>query len=180
MYAMNRVYSLYPEQVNRCIFNFLDTHDTMRARNRCGSTDVVYQQLTLLMTLPGTACIYYGTEIAMEGGHDPDCRRPMPWEQIDTGLHNEAIEQMKALIALRKQHPQVHSPQILWHFDPARPRLVCYDRCADGKTLRIFLNAGTQAQPVPEAGALCYSRHYREGMLAPGGIAAVLLSDSSY
>lgn len=95
MYAMNRVYSLYPEQVNRGIFNFLDTHDTMRARNRCGSEDVLYQQLAILMTMPGSACVYYGTEIAMPGGHDPDCRRTMPWDEIGQGIYDHQILELK-------------------------------------------------------------------------------------
>ena len=29
----------------------------------------------------GVPCIYYGTEIGMEGGYDPDCRRTMNWER---------------------------------------------------------------------------------------------------
>mgnify|MGYP003293857210 CR=1 FL=1 len=66
-YALNRVYSLYPEQVNRVLFNHLDTHDTMRAVTRCGNLDIFRQQQAVLMTLPGSPCIYYGTEIAMEG-----------------------------------------------------------------------------------------------------------------
>ena len=54
MYALNRCYSMYPEQVNPVLFNFLDTHDTMRVLTRCGSKDIFYQQLTLLMTMPAT------------------------------------------------------------------------------------------------------------------------------
>ena len=33
------------------------------------------------MTLPGAPCIYYGDEVGMEGGHDPDCRRAFPWDE---------------------------------------------------------------------------------------------------
>ena len=36
--------SRYPEQINRVLFNHLDTHDTMRARTRCGSLDIFYHQ----------------------------------------------------------------------------------------------------------------------------------------
>ena len=31
------------------------------------------------MTYVGTPHIWYGDEIGMMGGHDPDCRRPFNW-----------------------------------------------------------------------------------------------------
>lgn len=31
--------------------------------------------------MPGTPCIYYGTELAMEGSYDPDCRRCFDWDE---------------------------------------------------------------------------------------------------
>lgn len=173
MYAMNRCYSLYPEQLNRCLFNFLDTHDTLRARNRCGSLDVMYQQLAVLMTMPGTACIYYGTEIAMPGGHDPDCRRTMPWEEIEAGVHDGQIGEMKALISLRRENPQTKGTDILWHHDPKNPRLICYDRPGENGSVRVYLNGGGDSAAVPMPGAILYSRKYRDGEIAPGGILAV-------
>jgi len=169
MYAMNRVYSLYPEQINRCIFNFLDTHDTMRARTRCGSPDVLYQQLAVLMTMPGTACVYYGTEIAMPGGHDPDCRRTMPWDEIGAHIHDEAMEELKRLIALRRERA-VKGTDIRWHHDPANPRLVCYDRQYGREGLRVWLNGGDSAIRLPAPGERIYARNYAEHILRPGGI----------
>ena len=169
MYALNRVYSLYPEQVNRCIFNFLDTHDTMRALTRCGSLDIFYQQLTVLMTMPGTACIYYGTEIAMPGGHDPDCRRTMPWDEIAADVHDDAMNEMKRLIALRANHPQAKGTEIRWHHDESHPRLVCYDRPGEKQTLRVWLNGEAEAVPLRGANAV-YTRKLEGSMLLPGGI----------
>jgi len=171
MYAMNRVYSLYPEQLNRCIFNFLDTHDTVRALNRCGSQDVLYQQLTMLMTMPGSACIYYGTEIAMPGEHDPDCRRTMPWDEIEAGTHDDAMEEMKALIALRQENAALRGTDIRWHFDENHPRLVCYDR----QGIRVYLNGGNEPAQIQRFGRICYSRGFREGILARGGILVTAL-----
>ena len=72
------------QQNNNVLFNLLDSHDTERLMNRFHDLDIFYQQLAVLFTLPGSPCIYYGTEIAMEGGFDPDCRRCMPWDEIHT------------------------------------------------------------------------------------------------
>ena len=169
MYAMNRVYSLYPEQLNRCTFNFLDTHDTLRARNRCGDLDIYYQQLTLLMTMPGSACIYYGTEIAMPGGFDPDCRRTMPWEEIEAGIHDEAMAEMKALLALRKERTGIRGTEICWYHDESNPRLICFDRPGEDG-IRVYIHGGEEPAKLDAAGEVIYCRHYHDGVLKPGGV----------
>ena len=173
-YALNRVYSMYPEQVNEVLFNFLDTHDTMRCLTRCGGDkDAFFQQLTMLMTLPGSACIYYGTEIALEGGDDPDCRRPMPWHQIETGEFAEEFTQVADLIRLRKAYPQLRRGQILWrHFDEV-PRLVCYGRkIKEDYVIAVYLNADSRPVSVLAENVL-FSRGLKAGFLAPGGVAIV-------
>ena len=164
MYALERVYSLYPEQINRVIFNHLDTHDTMRALNRCGDLDIFYQQQAALLTMPGSPCIYYGTEIAMPGGHDPDCRRTMPWGKIEKGEFAQHQAVTKGLIALRNQYPQLKGERIVWHHHPENPRLVCYDR----ENIRVILNA-TEEDIVISANIL-FAHKYENTTLKPGGI----------
>lgn len=169
MYAMNRVYSLYPEQLNRCTFNFLDTHDTLRARNRCGDLDVYYQQLALLMTMPGSACIYYGTEIAMPGGFDPDCRRTMPWNEIEAGVHEDAMAEMKSLIALRKNCEDIRGTEISWHHDEKNTRLICFDRPGENG-IRVYIHGGQEPVEIPGVKEICYGRKFENGILIPGGV----------
>lgn len=174
MHSINRCYTLYPEQANLALFNLLDTHDTMRLLTRCGGNkDVFYQQLTMLMTMTGSACIYYGTEIAMEGGDDPDCRRPMPWHKIDAGKCDDEIAECTALIALRKTYPQLRRGSLSWVHDAAHPRMVCYLRKLDGKTIAVCLNAGKDSAVIPE-GRVLYSRKLEGTSLLPGGVAIVL------
>ena len=168
MYAMNRVYSLYPEQINAVLFNHLDTHDTMRARTRCGSLEAFYHQQAVLMTLPGSACIYYGTEIAMEGGHDPDCRKTMPWKTIEKGEFAQHQRFTKELIALRKRYPQLRGTDILWHHDEAHPRLVCYDRPGKTETIRVMLN--DTAEDIPVSAQPLFAHGYENGILKAKGI----------
>ena len=171
MYSLNRCWQMYPEQVNRTLFNFLDNHDTMRAVTRCGSRDIFFQQLTLLMTLPGSACIYYGTEIALEGGNDPDNRRPMPWDRIEAGTCDRVLKDTKALIALRNAYPEARTGQVIWHHDDRYPRLVCYSRYLPGGTrmLTVYLNAQEEPVKMGAKGELLFSRRLRGKTLMPGG-----------
>lgn len=176
MYSLNRCYQMYPEQVNQVIFNFIDNHDTMRALTRCGNKDAFYQQLALLMTMPGSACIYYGTEIALEGGNDPDNRRPMPWDEVEAGKRDRALKEMKALIALRKSYPEARTGGIIWELRENMPRLVSYGRYLEGgnRILKVYLNAQEEPVKMNERGQCLYSRRLRGKTLMGGGIAIYL------
>ncbi len=86
----------------------LGSHDTPRlltlARGNIARTRIA---ITLQLTLPGAPMIYYGDEIGMEGENDPDCRRPMIW---DERRWNQPIwETTCTLIALRHAHPALRS-----------------------------------------------------------------------
>ena len=170
MYSMNRCYTLYPKQANPALFNFLDTHDTLRALTRCGGKDALYQQLTVLMTMPGSACIYYGTEIGMEAATDLEARRPMPWHLVDTEDCQVEFRQVQALIALRKAYPQLRRGDIRWELSDEHPKLVRYTRILEDHTpISVWLNAGDTAVEV-EAGNVLFSRHWEGATLLPGGV----------
>lgn len=169
-YMVNRCYTMYMQQNNNVLFNLLDSHDTERLMNRFHDLDRFYQQLAVLFTLPGSPCIYYGTEIAMEGGFDPDCRRCMPWDQIGTEENQERIRQIKRLISLRKKEETFRS--LHFHF-PGR-----YEnrRCAEyikldeeGRKTEVILNCSDEAAKVGEAGEVLFARNYQNGILEKNG-----------
>lgn len=65
--------------------NQLDSHDTARFISLLvGDEQKQAIALTLLMTYVGTPCLYYGTEVGLEGGQDPDNRRCFPWGEEQT------------------------------------------------------------------------------------------------
>lgn len=67
-------------QVNAMMLNLIDSHDTHRfytLANR--DVDKLICALSVIFMHTGAPCIYYGTEIPLEGGYDPDCRRTMDW-----------------------------------------------------------------------------------------------------
>lgn len=171
-YAMNRCYSLYFEQTNRVLFNFLDSHDVGRVFTRCGENlDTFFQQLTMLLTMEGSPCIYYGTEIAMPGANDPFNRRCMPWEKMKAGEYEHITGEVKHLIALRKQYAALRGSGLKWVQEENASRLVHYQRWAeDGNVVEVYLNAGEQKFFIKNAGEELYSRNYENGCLAPGGV----------
>lgn len=78
---LNEILMRNTDTINTMMLNLLDTHDTHRFLTRVeGNQNKLMSALALTYFFPGTPCIYYGTENAMEGGYDPDCRRTFDWE----------------------------------------------------------------------------------------------------
>ena len=92
----------YKQQIAEVMFNLLDSHDTERILTTAnGNIQHVKAALTFLYLQKGTPCIYYGTELALIGGPDPDCRRVMPWDRVSED--NDMLNFMKKLIQVRKE-----------------------------------------------------------------------------
>lgn len=172
MYIMNRCYSLYMSQVNRVLFNFLDSHDVGRVYSRCDNIDNFFQQLVILVTMPGTPCIYYGTEIAMDGKCGPYNRKPMPWEEMDCGKYDSIIEEVQSLIRIRKKYRALKGSEIQWK--NTKDRLISYVRPGD-VTIEVYINAGEQQVPIElQEQKIIFARGYMEHMLLAGGVLIVI------
>ncbi|HAM36137.1 MAG TPA: alpha-amylase [Elusimicrobia bacterium] len=95
---------LYAPPVTRAQLNLLDSHDTPRFLSLAGGDETALRlAATFMFVFPGAPCIYYGDEIGLPGGKEPDCRRGFPW---DRGLWNHGLRDFfKNLSALRQAHP---------------------------------------------------------------------------
>ena len=169
-YMVNRCYTMYMQQNNNVLFNLLDSHDTERLMNRFHDLDIFYQQLAVLFTLPGSPCIYYGTEIAMEGGFDPDCRRCMPWDEIGSKENQEKIRQMQTLIRIRKTEDACRSPH--FHFPNAYENRRCVEYIKldeEDRKIEVVLNCSDESIAVKEAGEVLFARGWQDGVLKKNG-----------
>ncbi|MBC7261856.1 MAG: glycoside hydrolase family 13 protein, partial [Chloroflexi bacterium] len=102
--AIDHLLALYPPQVTQAQLNLLDSHDTARFLTLArGDESALRLAMLFMMCYPGAPCIYYGDEIGMEGGKDPDCRRAFPWDE--QRWNKELLAYVKRCIALRKAHP---------------------------------------------------------------------------
>ena len=167
---VNRCYTMYMQQSNNVLFNLLDSHDTERLMNRFHDLDIFYQQLAVLFTLPGSPCIYYGTEIAMEGGFDPDCRRCMPWDEIDSGKYEDRIRQMQTLIRLRKTEKTFRSLHFHFLNEYGNKRCVHYIKLDERQhKIEVVLNCSEEPVHAGERGEILFSRRFEGGTLLPKG-----------
>ena len=169
-YMVNRCYTMYMQQNNNVMFNLLDSHDTERLMNRFHDLDLFYQQLAVLFTLPGSPCIYYGTEIAMEGGFDPDCRRCMPWDEIDSEENRKRISEMKKLIHMSRTEEACRS--LHFHFPDQYENRRCVEYIkldAQNRKLEVVLNCSGEEVETEPGGDILFSRNYRNNILGPKG-----------
>jgi cyclomaltodextrinase len=92
----------YPRANAYSMYQLVGSHDTERVMTLAGNDpQKVKLAFTLLFGLPGAPAIYYGDEIGIEGGKDPDCRRAFNWD--DSTWNKELREHVKLLIQLRKK-----------------------------------------------------------------------------
>ena len=107
----------YPPQAFHALMNLLSSHDQARSLHVLGwhdDADAAQEalakrryRLALLfqMTYPGAPAVYYGDEVGVTGGDDPDNRRTYPWADLG-GRPDEAMHaEFRRLIALRHALP---------------------------------------------------------------------------
>ena len=93
---------MYMQQNNNVLFNLLDSHDTERLINRLHNLDIFYQQLAISFYTSRKSMYLLRDGDCYGGAHDPDCRRCMPWSEIESDENQERIGTINRLIMLRR------------------------------------------------------------------------------
>ena len=143
--ALARAVAAIPYANQLAQLNLLGSHDTTRMLTELGG-DIALMKLaaTLLFTRPGVPCIYYGDEIGLQGGPDPDCRRCFEWDRRlwDGNLYAH----YRALAALRRQRAEwAHGATLaLGHGDD----WIAYARVVEGAATLVVVNRGPALRVV--------------------------------
>lgn len=146
--------------------SMLDNHDVPRFVNEPGlSVDEVtiaarYRgALAALVTLPGIPQIYYGDEIGLYGGGDPDNRRDMPkWAFTDegrstahpglaVGKSRATFDALRKLLEVRRATPALYDGGYaeLWRPNGGRANVLAFVRATATSRVLVVLNAGERA-----------------------------------
>lgn len=152
------------------LVTFLGLHDTPRFLHETGATvEGLQQAFTLLFTARGTPLIYYGDEIAMRGGGDPDNRRDFPggWAEDPqnafvasgrTPEQEQVHRHVRHLLKLRRElEPlrrgkmiELHAAQNTYAFARATPRSTVIVAFNQGlKSERLSLRLGERQLDYP-------------------------------
>lgn len=133
----SKYYSLmenYPSEYLYSTANFISNHDVGRALTALNEDfDNLKMAFCLLFSLPGIPIIYYGDEVGLDGGWEPDCRKAFPWSNIN----NEVLNLVKSLSFMRNNHIAFVKGDIEFiDFD----NLLVFKRSYDGEDLIVVLN----------------------------------------
>ena len=125
-------------------FNQIGSHDISRPLTVTeGDRELVKAGAALLMAFPGTPCVYYGDEIGLFGGHDPDNRRCMPWDEALWDKETRAFHQR--VIAIRKESPALqHGGFQLLH---AADDVVAFQRQSTTEQMIVVVYRGPDDMP---------------------------------
>ncbi|MCD4691051.1 hypothetical protein K8S17_06260 [bacterium] len=96
---------IYAQEGVLAQMNLVGSHDTARFLRECdGNTAKVRLAALFAMTYVGAPHLYYGDEIAMDGGGDPDCRRTFLWNWAEDLDRVEMHDYFRDLISIRREH----------------------------------------------------------------------------
>lgn len=135
--GLTRLQALYAPQVTAVCQNLFGSHDVPRFLHLAGGEE---KRLALAMlfklTMPGAPSIYYGDEIGMNGGPDPDNRRTFPWQDRERWNH-DLLTETKTLIRLRHDYPALQRGdwRLVWHGREA----LAYLRTHEGQRVLVVL-----------------------------------------
>lgn len=141
----------YDPSVVAAQLNILDSHDTPRFLTLCGGDRDAYRLAVLLQaTLPGAPCVYYGDEVGLEGGNDPECRGAFPWDSSvqDTDLHAFVRE----VLTMRRAEPVLRHGEL--RVVAAVDDAIVFERAGPDGTLLVAVNAGEHPVRVRIDGAV--------------------------
>ncbi|RLT13658.1 MAG: hypothetical protein DWI26_07735 [Planctomycetota bacterium] len=153
MFARDWIYA----DANR-LATFIGVHDMPRFMHEKGATIQGLQSaMTLMMTSRGTPILYYGDELAMSGGEDPDNRRDFPggfpgdarnaFDPAGREPSEQAVwKHIANLGALRKKYPALAVGQSLDLLDAEQQ--YAYARVSDRQTLIVVLNNDTEPATI--------------------------------
>ena len=166
----------YPPPAFGALMNLLSTHDTARSLHVLGWTPEARdpasitrakQRLRLAMFFqaiyPGAPAIFYGDEVGVTGGPDPDNRGTYPWADRGGKPDELLLEDVRAMLAMRKAHP------VLRHGSLDAPLLLDAHRIVllrrDGKAWAVTAtNNDAAAATLRIALPADAPRHFRDAL----------------
>jgi cyclomaltodextrinase / maltogenic alpha-amylase / neopullulanase len=148
----------YHPNTTGVMMNILGSHDLARFLHFAREDKSALRLATLFqMTFPGAPSIYYGDEIGMTGGHDPDNRRAFPWDQPET-WDLDLLHDFQKMVALRNRYPSLRRGSFT--FLHAQGDVAAFLRQLGDESIVVVFNVGKQAARLD----ISATPHLEEGM----------------
>jgi uncharacterized repeat protein (TIGR01451 family) len=143
-----------PRPAFYAMMNLVDSHDSTRVLRLLNDDKTRLKLLVLLqMTLPGAPSVYYGDEVGVTGGGDPDCRRTYPWADEGGSPDLDLLAHYSQIIGIRQGHPALRGGELETLLVDDATHLYSFVRWDGAETVVVVLNnaAGDRTAVVPVA-----------------------------
>jgi cyclomaltodextrinase len=145
----------YPRENSYAMYVTLGSHDTERIYTRFnGDLNKIKLAYLFVFAYPGAPAIYYGDEIGMAGGKDPECRGAFNWNS-ETWLE-ELRGWIRTLISLRKRYVALRRGSFQRVLVDDRRNVFAFARTLGDEALLVVLNASAAQRhlrlPVKQLG----------------------------
>jgi len=138
----------YPEPALRVQFNLLGSHDTERVLHVAKDARRVRLCQTFQFAYLGPPVVYYGDEVGVTGGKDPECRRCMPWDEAKQDQETRAHVALLGKVRAKESALRRGTVRALH----AEGKLFAFVREAEagdaGRSVLCVLNAGETTASV--------------------------------
>ena len=143
---------LYMDSVTRQMWNLIDSHDTKRYLTEC-NMNIKSMKLAVgfQFTYLGMPYIYYGDEIGMCGGDDPDNRRCMIWDEKKQNMN--LLEYYKKMINIRKENKELvygDYKELI-----CKDNIIAFERNYNNSTILVVINNNETKKQVVIPYELC-------------------------
>jgi glycosidase len=119
----------------------LGSHDTERLLTKLeGNLAKVKLAYLFQFAYPGAPAVYYGDEIGMTGGKDPECRGAFPWDSNQ--WNHELRSWVKLLISLRKRLPVMRRGNFRRLFAESQRSCYAFARTLGSEAVLVAMNLG--------------------------------------
>jgi glycosidase len=141
---LTKVKTIYKEPAKLASLNLIGSHDTERALTIADNNiNRLKLAAAFQMSYVGVPMIYYGDEVGISGGKDPDCRRPMIWEA--SNQNHDLLEWYKKLIEIRTDNPALRTGKLDLVKEDVAHNIYSFLRTKeDNKVLVIFNNGNSK------------------------------------
>ena len=170
-WKLNQLLMRNTMQVNNMMLNLLDSHDTDRFYTSVKKDkDKVLSAIAVMCMFVGAPCIYYGTEIPLEGGYDPDNRRCFDWDS--THWDKTYRELLQRLLGLRGEKEVQKGEVRIW----AQKDLFLLSRASEENEIVLMVNQSGKSLDVEFEGTVMIKNHFESKTVNQSGLWGSLLS----
>ena len=132
--------------------------------------DIELQKLFVIMQMSyvGAPMIYYGDEVGMWGANDPDCRKPMIWDDIDyddeiyhadgstheadkVEINQDLLAHYKKMIAIRNENKALQIGTYKTVFTDDEAGIFAFERKYKKEIITLIINNGESDYPGASA-----------------------------